>query len=62
MGKRFNAVVTGALALLGIGLAGNAQAGISRTTPSEMASIQNVSDKAPFFLEKFSPSVKRMAV
>jgi len=53
MGKKFNAFVTGALALVGIGLSGNAQASVART-PSEISSIQNVSEKAPLYLEKFA--------
>lgn len=53
MGNKINVFVTGALALLGIGLSGNAQVG-NVSTPSERTSIQNVKEKTPLFLEKFS--------
>ena len=55
MAKKFNAFVSGALALLGIGLSANAQAGIVRS-PTEITSIQNVSENTPLYLETFVQS------
>ena len=58
MGKKINTFVTGVLALIGVGLPATSQAGIVHT-PSEITSIQSVTENAPFFLEKFAqPSVK----
>ena len=53
MGKKINAFVTGALAL--VGLSTNAQASLV-SSPIEMTSIQDVSEKAPIYLEKFAQS------
>ena len=53
MGKKFYAFVTGTLAL--VGFSANSQASVVRS-PIEMTSIQNVSEKAPLYLEKFSQS------
>jgi len=53
MGKKLNAFITGALALIGVGLPATTHAGVVRST-SEITSIQNVDENAPFFLEKFA--------
>jgi len=55
MGKKFNAFISGALALIGIGFAGNVQAGKVHT-PTNIASVQSISEKTPLFLEKHAQS------
>jgi hypothetical protein len=54
MGKKLNTFATGLLALLGIGLSPTSQANVK--DPSTLSSGQSVSEKSPFYLEKFAQS------